>query len=297
VRATSVLLTVVGFAVLTASAAAQTPPPNVLVGGVLGATDEGYAGSHDAFVTVGGNAGAQVPVTVTSALVCGSHRRQFRLNATVTRDATGAFQATRSYTGDAGRLRARVTLFGRTVGDEATGALSATGTLRVAGEPRATQCTKTDIGWRAHRTGTAPAATGSVPHGSLLVGATTGTDQHAPVSPILLRTAGDGASLRRAKWRVSVPCENSGDEDLPFAFRPIKLDARGRFVADIHAVDPVSDSTWDISVRFGGHVGADGASGYLRVVERRQSGGRTLDRCDTGKLRWSALLTPPPPAM
>jgi hypothetical protein len=191
-------------------------------------------------------------------------------------------------------VRARVTLTGRTLGDEAVGALTAAGTLRLAGHRRAIACTMTTVDWRAHRVGTPPQATGAVAPSALLVGATTGTDRHAPVSPIVLRTSADGRSLPRVKWRLTVPCEDpDDDDDLPFAFPPIKLSATGRFVADIHAVERVGDTTWDTSVRFGGHVGADGAAGYLRVVERAEAGGRTVSRCDTGRLRWWALVTPP----
>ena len=187
-------------------------------------------------------------------------------------------------------------MIGRTLGDEASGSLTATGTLREPGHRRAIACKKTQLDWRAHRAGTTPAATGAVAHGALLVGATTGTDAHAPVSPILLRTSPDGASLLRVKWRVAIPCDHGDDDDLPFAFFTVKLSSTGRFVADKHAVDPVGDATWDVSVRFGGHVGADGATGYLRVVEREEVDGHVTDRCDTGRLRWSAVVTPPPAA-
>jgi hypothetical protein len=289
----ALVLSLVGLAVLAGAAGARVPD-NVLVGGALATADEGYASPHDAFVTVGGEQGAQVPVTVTTALACASHLRQVRLTAAAARDATGAFQITRRYTSGGGQLRASVTVFGRTLGDEATGSLTATGTLRQPGRKRAITCTSTQLDWRAHRTGAAPAATGSVAHGALLVGATTGKDAHAPVSPILLRTSDDGASLVRAKWRVGVPCDRSDDDDLPFAFHAIKLTGAGHFVSDIHAVDPAGDATWDVSVRFGGHVGADGAAGYLRVIEREELHGRTADRCDTGRLRWTAVVTPPP---
>jgi hypothetical protein len=293
VRATSVLLSVCALGALACSAWAQTLP-NVLAGGALGAHDEGYASPHDAIVTVGGEAGDQVPVTATSALACGGHFRQVRLTAVADRDATGAFAVTRAYRSDGGRLRARVTLNGRTLGDEATGALTATGTLRLPGQRRAIACATTTIDWRAHRVGSAPAATGTVARSALLVGATSGDDQHGPVSPILLRTSADGRSLPRAKWRVSVPCDASDDDDLSFAFHPIKLSATGRFVADVHAVDPQGDTTWDVSVRFGGHVGADGAAGYLHVIESAKRRGRSVNHCDSGRLRWSALVTPPP---
>jgi hypothetical protein len=292
VRATSLVLSLSAFAALAGGAGAQTPP-DVLSGGALGPHDEGYASPHDAFVTVGGKQGDQLPVTATSALACGGHTRQIRLNAVAARDATGAFTVARAYTSDGGRLRARVTLTGRTLGDEAVGALTATGTLREPGRRAAIECAKTTVDWRAHRVGTAAAATGAVARDALLVGVTTGADKHAPVSPILLRTSADGRSLPRAKWRVAVACDRTADDDLAFAFRPIRLSATGRFVADVHAVDPHDDTTWDLSVRFGGHVGADGAAGYLRVVERADRGGRIVNRCDTGRLRWSALVTPP----
>jgi hypothetical protein len=290
----AIVLSVAGLAVLTAGAGAQAPD-SVLVGGTLATANEGYASPHDAFVTVGGDAGNQVPVTVTTALACGSHLRQVRLTGVATRDATGAFQVSRPFRSGAGQLRATVTVIGRTLGDEASGALTATGTLREPGHRRATACRRTQLDWRAHRTGAMPAATGAVPHGALLVGATSGKDAHAPVSPILLRTSADGASLVRIKWRVAIPCDSSDDDDLPFAFFAMKLSPTGRFVADKHAVDPVGDATWDVSVRFGGHVGADGAAGYLRVVEREELHGRTENRCDTGRLRWTAVVTPPPP--
>jgi hypothetical protein len=288
----AVVLSLAALAALAGAARAQVPD-NVLVGGTLATADEGYASPHDAFVTVGGEDGAQIPVTVTTALACGSHLRQVRLTAVAARDATGAFQVTRRHTSGGGQLRASVTLIGRTLGDEATGSLTATGKLRLPGHKRATACTKTELDWRAHRTGATPAATGTIPQNALIVGATTGKDAHAPVSPILLRTSDDGTSLARAKWRVAVPCDRSDDDDLPFAFHAIKLSSKGRFVADIHAVDPAGDATWDVSVRFGGHVGADGAAGYLHVIEREQIGGHTEDRCDTGALRWTAVVTPP----
>jgi hypothetical protein len=293
VRATPLLLSLAGLAALTCGARAQTLP-DVLAGGALGPSDEGYASARDAFVTVGGDEGAQVPVTATSALVCGSHRRQVRLTAAAARDTTGAFAVTRAYTSGGGSLRARVTVTGRTLGDEASGALQATGTLRLPGRRRAITCATTTVDWRAHRVGAAPAATGAVARAALMVGATTGSDQHAPISPMLLRTSADGTALERAKWRVSVPCDDEDDDELPWAFHVVKLSATGRFVADRHAVDPVGDTTWDVSVRFGGHVGADGAAGYLRVVERVERDGRTVARCDTGRLRWAALVTPPP---
>jgi hypothetical protein len=287
----AVVLSLAALAALAGAACAQVPD-NVLVGGTLAMADEGYASPHDAFVTVGGEAGARIPVTSTTALACASHLRQVRLTAVATRDATGAFQVTRRYTSGGGQLRASVTLIGRTLGDEATGSLTASGKLRLPGHKRSTACTKTELDWRAHRTGATPAATGAIPQNALIVGATTGKDAHAPVSPILLRTSDDGTSLARAKWRVAVPCDRSDDDDLPFAFHAIKLTSKGRFVADIHAVDPAGDATWDVSVRFGGHVGADGAAGYLHVIERERIGGRTEDRCDTGALRWTAVVTP-----
>jgi hypothetical protein len=288
----AVVLSLAALASLAGAARAQVPD-NVLVGGTLATEDEGYASPHDAFVTVGGEDGARIPVTVTTALACASHQRLVRLTAVATRDATGAFQVTGHYSSGGGQLRASVTVIGRTIGDEASGALTATGKLRLPGHKRAIACTKTQLGWRAHRTGATPAATGAVPQNALIVGATTGKDEHAPVSPILFRTSDDGASLARAKWRVAVPCDRSDDDDLPFAFHAIKLTSKGRFVADIHAVDPAGDATWDVSVRFGGHVGADGAAGYLHVIEREQLHGRTEDRCDTGPLRWTAVVTPP----
>jgi hypothetical protein len=289
----TLLLSVAGLVVLAAGARAQAPD-SVLVGGTLATANEGYASPHDAFVTVGGDAGDQVPVTVTTALACGSHPRQVRLTGAATRDATGALQISRPYTSGGGQLRAKVIVFGRTLGDEATGSLTATGTLRQPGRRRAIVCKTTQLDWRAHRTGAMPAATGAVARGALLVGATTGKDAHAPASPILLRTSADGASLVRVKWRVAIPCDSSDDDDLPFAFFTMKLSATGRFVADKHAVDPAGEATWDVSVRFGGHVGADGATGYLRVVEREEVGGHTDNRCDTGRLRWTAVVTPPP---
>jgi hypothetical protein len=286
----ALLLPLAGLAVLAGGARAQAPD-SVLVGGTLATANEGYASPHDAFVTVGGDAGAQVPVTVTTAIACGSHFRQVRLTTTATRDATGAFQVSRPYSSGSGQLRTKVTVFGRTLGDEASGSLTATGTLREPGRRRAIACKKTQIDWRAHRTGATPAATGAVARSALLVGATTGKDAHAPVSPILLRTSADGASLVRAKWRVAIPCDSSDDDDLPFAFFTMKLSATGRFVADKHAVDPVGDAKWDVSVRFGGHVGSDGATGYLRVVEREELDGHVENRCDTGRLRWTAVVT------
>jgi hypothetical protein len=126
-----------------------------------------------------------------------------------------------------------------------------------------------------------------------MVGTTSGEDQHAPVSPILLRTSDDATSVQRMKWRVAVPCTSDSDDDLTFSFRPYQISPTGSFVADKHAVDRAGDTTWDTSVRFGGHVGAGGASGYLRVVERATRRGRTVDTCDSGKLTWSAVLTPP----
>jgi hypothetical protein len=288
----AILLSLAGLAALAGSAHAQVPD-NVLVGGTLATADEGYASPHDAFVTVGGDAGDQLPVTVTTALACSGHPRQVRVSAVAARDATGAFQVTKRYTSGGGQLRASVTVIGRTLGDEATGSLTATGSLRLPRHKRAITCSTTQLDWRAHRTGVVPAATGTVPSDALLVGATTGKDAHAPVSPILFRTAPDGASLARAKWRVAVACDRSDDDDLPFAFHAIKLTGAGHFVADIHAVDPAGDATWNVSVRFGGHVGADGASGYLRVIEREELNGRTADRCDTGALHWMAVVTPP----
>jgi hypothetical protein len=289
----ALFLSVALLVVLTAAARAQAPD-SVLVGGQLATANEGYASPHDAFVTVGGDAGDQVPVTVTTALACGGHFRQVHLAAVAPRDATGALQVLRRYVADSGGLRANVTVVGRTLGDEATGNVTATGTLREAGRTRAIACRKTSVDWRAHRTGATPAATGAVARGALLVGATTGKDKRAPVSPILFRTASDGASLLRAKWRVSVPCDSSDDDESLFALPPIKLTAAGKFVSNVHAVDPAGDATWDLSVRFGGHVGADGAAGYLRVLEREELHGRTINRCDTGKLHWTAVVTPPP---
>jgi hypothetical protein len=89
VRATSLRLSLLALAALACGAGAKTLP-NVLAGGALGPLDEGYRSAHDAFVTVGGDDGAQVPVTATSALACGGHRRQVRLTAVAQRDATGA---------------------------------------------------------------------------------------------------------------------------------------------------------------------------------------------------------------
>jgi hypothetical protein len=117
---------------------------------------------------------------------------------------------------------------------------------------------------------------------------------HAPVSPILLRTSADGRALQRAKWRVRVPCRTGGDDDLTFSFHRYALSATHRFVADKHAVDREGATTYETSVRFGGHLGAGGGAGYLRVIERASRDGRPVDSCDTGALRWSAFVTPPP---
>ncbi len=153
---------------------------------------------------------------------------------------------------------------------------------------RATHCPRVTVRWSARRPvgeiGGAPVA-GSRLHG------TTSQRLHGPRRAITLRVAGDGATLARALYDITVRCDRhrvTAAYDAPRRNLPI---GAGGVVHDVERFTIASRRTIYRSVeRFAGTIGSSGAAGTfstsVRIADRRS--GRTLERCHSGRVTWTA---------
>ena len=199
--------------------------------------------------------------------------------------ADGSFRV--AGTSGRGRVRTRYVVKGTIAAGGARGTASARSS--VARDGRTRRCPPSKVAWQARRAG---GDTGSQPPaGKERMYGTTSQRLNGPRRAITLRLSSDGTTLARALYDVSVRCGSTtitNTYDAPK--RNLPLDDVGG-VRDVERFTFKDRRTVYRSVeRFKGVIGAAGASGTFsttaRISDRRS--GRTLTRCRSGTVRWTA---------
>ena len=226
--------------------------------------------------------GGRLQMNVTMTLSC-SVDAEFTARATPAAD--GSFSA--RGTARDGAARTRWSLSGTIAGAAASGTATARTTLGTGG--RARRCPTSTVRWAARRatgdTGTPP------PPGKERYFGTTSQRLNGPRRAIVLRISSDATKLARALYDVTVRC---GGEPMSDTYdapkRNLTIAADGK-VRDIERFEFRNRGTIYRSVeRFTATIGAAGASGTFSTTARisARSSGRTILRCSSGTVRWSA---------
>lgn len=205
---------------------------------------------------------------------------------------TGTFRgtATRSYRPGSGESRT-VTL---SVSGVASDAQRASGSLRLVvlvrrGTAAAVRCDSGSQRWQG-RPGTS-AQIGAVaprPDGTYF-GATSQGGRYVPF-PFVLAVSADARRVDTTLFRVFRSCVGARSDDLPNNTPGGPIAADGSFFIVQRYSQRFSDSVEDYTFTVRGRVGADAATGTLRAtsVLRDPRTRRTIGRCDSGPLLWSA---------
>ncbi len=209
--------------------------------------------------------------------------------ATVAADGTFAASGTATERYPGGRLRTTYTITGVIDGLGASGSASGSSTDKLRGR-RARKCKTGVVQWGARRASGAigtPAATLPIAryYGNTSQGV--GKRRHG----IVLRISADGTRVTRTLYSVNIRClgrtfaalDAPGNRNLP-------INAGGKF-SDVERY--TLRLSRRVRLRFverlSGTIGSTGAQGRLsisgRYIDRR---GRTLGRCRSGSVKWSA---------
>ena len=212
------------------------------------------------------------------------------VDATFAARATPAADGSFSARGSArrrGGIRTRWSIRGTIAGAAASGSATARTTVTRGGRTRA--CPTSRVKWSARRAGGDLGLPPPPPKERYF--GTTSQRLNGPRRAITLRISSDATKLARALYEVTVRC---GSETITDTYdapkRNLAIGADGR-VRDIERFTFRNGRTIYRSVeRFSATIGAAGASGTFsttaRITDRRT--GRTLVRCRSGSVRWTA---------
>jgi hypothetical protein len=218
-------------------------------------------------------------MNVTLTLSC-SVDAQFTARATVAAD--GSFSA-RGATRDGG-ARTRWSIAGTVAGAAASGTATARTTLSGT-----RHCPSSTVRWAARRA-TGDSGAPPPPPKERYFG-TTSQRLNGPRRAIALRISSDATKLARALYDVTVRCAGETLTDTYDApKRNLEIAADGT-VRNVERYTFRNRGTIYRSVeRFEGTIGAAGAHGTFSTTARisARSGGRTILRCGSGTVRWSA---------
>ncbi len=288
VRAAVVLGLAAACATVAGAAAQEAGPPlGNYGGGAVVAPTRSLYGPGNMLIGLRAAGDGAVQINATLTLACS---QDAVLSLRATPDADGAFveRGTSERHGSAGvDVLTTYRLTGRIAGTAAQGKATVRNTILREGRP-ATQCPRVTVRWSARRPGGEVA--GAPVAGARLHG-TTSQRLHGPRRAITLRISSDGATLARALYDVTVRCDSKRVTAAYDAPRRNLLIAPGGVVHDVERFTIASRRTIYRSVeRFAGTVGAAGAAGTfstnVRIADRRS--GRTLDRCRSGRVTWTA---------
>jgi hypothetical protein len=204
-----------------------------------------------------------------------------RASGTITGDRFVATALTRVDRG----LRLRVRVAGIVAADRIFASMSARA-VRGRGGPRG--CRGDSSENLVLRPETAPAGAATIPPNGARFSGTTAQESDGLPMGVVLRTI-DGGRRVTALWQSFARC-GRGTIPLDNLTPSMRISRTGTFQRSERFAIRYDDGTADrFTVFFGGRFLTDGAAGSLRVrVRYTARGGRTLARCDSGVLRWTA---------
>lgn len=162
---------------------------------------------------------------------------------------------------------------------------------RDLGGGRSARCRSGIVRWSARRPlgdlGTPAAA----PGGALLYG-TTNQRLGAARRGIVLRVSEDATKLDRALYGVMLRCSNGTSPGFDLPRDALAIAADGSFADRQQGSERTKTTVVRYDERFAGTIGSTAAQGamsvYVRYSDRRS--GRTLVRCSSGPVSWTATL-------
>jgi hypothetical protein len=288
-RARLVALATAAVLLIAATAAAQQsgPPLGNYGGGAVVAPNRSLYGAGNMLIGLRAAGDGSLQINATLTLAC-SEDAILSLRATPDAEGTFVERGTSERTSSPGvDVVTTYRLAGRIAGAAAGGKATVRNTILRDGRPT-THCPRVTVRWSARRP--AGEVTGAPVAGARLNG-TTSQRLHGPRRAITLRVSSDGATLARALYDITVRCDSkrvTAAYDAPRRNLPF---AAGGVVHDVERFTIASKRTIYRSVeRFAGTVGSAGAAGTfstrVRIADRRS--GRTLDRCRSGRVTWTA---------
>lgn len=153
---------------------------------------------------------------------------------------------------------------------------------------RQRSCSSGPVRWSARR---AVGEVGAPGGGDGALYGTTAQRLQGPRRAIVMRVAGAGTRLERALYDVTMRCGGGRWRSDVFdgPRRDLAIGPDGRF-ADVERFERrEGDAVRRDVERFAGQVGTAGAAGTFSIVSRLVGpGGRTLERCSSGRVRWTA---------
>jgi len=200
-------------------------------------------------------------------------------------DADGSFRV--AGTSVSGAVRTRYVVKGLIAAGSARGTASARTSITRRG--RATRCPPSKVRWQARRASGETAIAPAAPKERMF--GTTSQRLNGPRRAIALRLSSDGTKLARALYDVTVRCGRRTITDTFDAPKRNLLIAADGSVRDVERFTFSDRRTVYRSIeRFTATIGSAGARGTFstvaRIADRRS--GRTLLRCRSGTVRWSA---------
>jgi hypothetical protein len=285
----AIALTLIAAVAIGATAAAQESAPGLgnYGGGAVVASNRSLYGAGNMLIGLRSAGDGTVQINATVTLAC-SEDAVLSLRTTLAADGSFVERGTSSRRGGPGvDVVTTYRLSGRILGPAAGGKATVRNAI-VHDGAATTRCPRVTVRWSARRPageiGGAPAP-GSRLHG------TTSQRLHGPRRAITLRLSSDGATLARALYDITVRCDSKRVTAAYDAPRRNLAIAPGGVVHDVERFTIASRRTIYRSVeRFAGTIGSSGGAGTfstsVRIADRRS--GRTLDRCRSGRVTWTA---------
>jgi len=270
-----------------ATAEAPAPPTGNYGGGAVVAPPKTIYGAGN--MLIGLRATSDGKLTINAAVIL-SCTQDAVIRAEFQPAADGSFGGrgtrTRRIAGG-GRVETDYRISGTIAGAAVNGKISANNDIIRGGVRK--RCPRSVVVWSARR---ATGETGAppIPPNARLHG-TTSQRLGGPRRAITLRVSADGAKLTRALYEVTVKCGSraiTDTYDAPKRNLPIAADGTVRDVERF--TFRTRDTIYRSVERFEATLGAAGAHGTFSTTARLASRatGRTLGRCRSGTVRWSA---------
>jgi hypothetical protein len=169
----------------------------------------------------------------------------------------------------------------------AEGTLSAT--IQRSLEGRTTTCRSGQVAFAVRRA-TSGLGTPGAPKAARYYG-TTNQKSTGANRPIVIRVSADGARITRALFGESVKCTGGRLAIGVEAPRTnIALDAQGRVKDRERFTITAGETVTHVDDRFTAQLGTRGARGTFSLSDRTddRASGRTIQRCESGTIRWRA---------
>lgn len=290
-RAIALTLGVAGALAAVAVAYAQEPVPlGSYGGGTIVDPGKSPSGAGNMIISLRATGDGRVRVLAKMGARCATATIQ--VSATLMSDGSFSVSgAARERPGDGERVRTTYKIAGTISGANASGMASARSTVRRRGRPTR-RCKTGSVQWGARRPTGDIGAPGAAQPTARLYGTT--SQRVAGRRPgIVLRISADAKRVTRALYSVNLRCPGESLFGIDGPAEKLSIGADGK-LSDVERSSLRLDRRTRIRTteRFNATVGSAGAIGSLNLSARIIDipSGRTLARCRTGTVRFTAAL-------